>query len=69
MQNFLKQLEIGEDGTIFSPYKEYYDRFYQNTHFGLSRTLGYAFDLMNQMEKDDERFDDIQIKKFRIFVY
>lgn len=47
-QKFLNRLEIGEDGTVFSPYEEYQDKAHKNTHFGLSRSLNFAIDLIRK---------------------
>lgn len=43
--NFLDQLEVGEDQTIFSPVNQISDKTFMRTHYGLSTLLDHAFRL------------------------
>lgn len=72
-QKFLSQLEIGEDGTVFSPYEEYQDRALKNTHFGLSKALNFAIDLIRKYKgreifEDDVEFYMLPYEQFQLYL-
>ncbi len=48
IQTFLSGLEVGEDGTVFSPITQQTDKSAQSTHFGLSKTLTFAIDCLRK---------------------
>ena len=59
-QKFIDKIEIGDDGTVFSPYNQYDIKGLKSTHYGLSKMLEFAFDLMNK-EVIDNNKDYIEI--------
>lgn len=68
-QKFLNDLEIGEDGTVFSFYDEYQDRAQKSTHFGLAKSLNFALDLIRQNKEEEiiELGDKFYILSFEQF--
>lgn len=73
-QKFLSQLEIGEDGTVFSPYEEYPDKSQMNTHFGLARAFHFVVDLIRQYREEDlvllgdDEFYFLSFEEFKLYL-
>lgn len=63
-QKYLESLEIGIDGTVFSPYEEYVTNDFKATHFGLSKVLVYAFDLLGRNNKKNGQMEMVSIISF-----
>lgn len=72
-QEFLNQLEIGEDGTVFSPYDEYRDKAHQHSHFGLTRSFDFAIDLIRKNKREevselDDQFYILTFEEFQLYL-
>ena len=52
-KEFINKLEKGIDGTLFAPYDRYGDKAYKTTHFGLSKLLAFAFDLLKKTDTNN----------------